>query len=354
MTGPDLPDDRALHIRHHRKADGRSLWLYSRAVHDEPPLAEIEGYDPGGAHLRFHPLRQEWLVVSPKRQTRTFAPTGGDNPLAAASPGGPLTEIPFTTFDVAVFENRFPGLSASPGAAPDAPWQTAPASGACEVVVYTAEPAASMATLANDRRVLLLEALADRSRHHLGQGAQFVLPFENRGPEVGATLHHPHGQIYAFPFVPAPQAAAARAFAGGYDLARELDRWGDPARLMTLATAASFVPPYARFPYECWIAPLARRAHLADLTAAEREDLARLLGDCCARYDRLFGRPMPYMMAFQTAPAGAEGSFHMTVQFYPLLRGADRLKYLAGVEQSTGVFTVDVTPEAAARALREA
>lgn len=349
-----IPDHQGLHIRHHRKADGRSLWLYSRKVHEEPPLAEIEGYEAGGAHLRFHPLRQEWLVVSPKRQARTFAPTGGDNPLAAATPVGPLTEIPFTEFEVAVFENRFPGLSAGADAAPVAPWETAPASGACEVVVYTADPAASMGTLDDDRRVLLLEALADRCRHHLGLGARFVLPFENRGPEVGATLHHPHGQIYAFPFVPAPQAAAARAFAGGYDLARELDRWGEAARVASRATAASFVPPYARFPYECWVAPLARRAQLADLTPAELEDVAALMGDCSRRYDRLFGRPMPYMMAIHGAPAGAEDSYHLTVQFYPLLRGPDRLKYLAGVEQSTGVFTVDVAPEAAAQALREA
>lgn len=343
-----------LQVRHHRKSDGRSLWLYGREHHDAAPLDEIVGYEPGGAHLRFHPLRQEWLVVSPRRQSRTFAPTGGDNPLAAASPGGPLTEIPFTRFEVAVFENRFPGLSDQAEPAPDLPWQTAPAQGACEVVVYTTDPLANMGTLESDRRVLLLEALADRCRHHLEQGARFVLPFENRGPEVGATLHHPHGQIYAFPFVPAPQQAAARAFAAGYDLGRELDRWGEAARVVSRASAASFVPPFARFPYECWIAPLARRARLTDLTAAELEDVAALMGDCCRRYDRMFGRPTPYMMAFHGAPAGAEAHFHLTVQFYPLLRSAERLKYLAGVEQSTGVFTVDVAPEAAALALREA
>lgn len=90
------------------------------------------------------------------------------------------------------------------------------------------------------------------------------------------------------------------------------------------------------------------------MNAAELEDVAALMGDCCRRYDRMFGRPTPDMMALHGAPAGAEAHFHLTVQFYPLLRSADRLKFLAGVEQSTGVFTVDVEPEAAARALREA
>lgn len=343
-----------VHIRHHHKADGRSLWLYGRARHDKPPLPEIVGYEPGGAHLRFHPLRQEWMIVSPKRQSRTFAPTGGDNPLAPAAAGGALTEIPFTGFEVAIFENRFPGLSAAAELHPDAAWQTAPARGACEVVVYTADPLANMGTLDQDRRVLLLEALGDRCRHHMEQGAQFVLPFENRGAEVGATLHHPHGQIYAFPFVPAPQQAAARAFADGYDLARELDCWGAGARIILREHAASFVPPFARFPYECWIATHVRRPSLAAMTAGELDDLAALMGDCCRRYDRMFGRPTPYMMALHAAPAGAEASFHMTIQFYPLLRSADRLKYLAGVEQATGVFTVDVAPEMAAQALREA
>jgi UDPglucose--hexose-1-phosphate uridylyltransferase len=353
VPGSDHRPDRYA-VRHHRKADGRSLWLYGRSAHVSLPLDEINGYEPGGAHLRFHPLRQEWLVVSPKRQTRTFAPTGGDNPLAPATAGGPLTEIPFADFEVAVFENRFPGLSAVPDPAPEAAWTTAPAQGACEVVIYTTDPAASMGTLDDDRRVLLLETLADRARHHLGKGAQFVLPFENRGAEVGATLHHPHGQIYAFPFVPAPQASAARAFAAGYDLVRERERWGEAFEVATLSNAACFIPPFARFPYECWIAPTVRKARLCDMSGAELADLAALMGDCCRRYDRLFARPMPYMMALHAAPAGAEASWHFTVQFYPLLRSADRLKYLAGVEQATGVFTVDVAPEAAAQALREA
>lgn len=312
------------------------------------------GYDPGGAHLRFHPLRQEWLIVSPGRQSRTFAPTGGSNPLAPATPGGAATEIPFDDFEVAVFENRFPSLSSAAYQMPPVAYQTAPAAGACEVVVYSSDPGANMATLDNDRRVLLLEAIRERFRQHMANGAKFVLPFENRGPEAGVTLHHPHGQIYAFSFVPAPQAAAAMAFANGYDLTRELALWSDVAIVAARSHAVSFVPPFARFPYECWIAPAIRRANLAALNANELEDLAALMGETCRRYDRLFARPMPYMMTLHSAPAGAEAHFHFTVQFYPLLRSADRLKYLAGVEQATGVFTVDVAPEAAAQALRGA
>lgn len=349
-----LSETRKLFTRHHRKPDGRSLWLYGRVLHNEPPAQEIIGYQPGGAHLRFHPLRQEWLVVSPGRQARTFDPAGALNPLAPFRDGAPLTEIPFTNFEVAVFENRFPGLSRDAEPAPVSTWQSGTASGACEVIVYSADPEASMGSLPDDRRVLLLEAIADRMRHHAASGAQFVLPFENRGAEAGATLHHPHGQIYAFPFVPAPQAKAARAFADGYSLQRELERWGDTAIVTARACAVGFVPPFARFPYECWLAPTARQPSLTGLEPAELEDMAALIGDICRRYDRLFGRPMPYMMTLHSAPAGAEARFHFTVQFYPLLRSAERLKFLAGVEQATGVFTVDVAPEAAAAALQAA
>lgn len=353
MSLQEYPDP-AFHARHYRKPDGRSLWLYGRNEHTEAPLHEITGTNQVGGHLRFHPLRGEWLVVSPQRQNRTFAPTGGANPLGPARPGEEPTEIPFSDFEVVVFENRFPGLSAEATKDLDAPWQTAPASGACEVVVYTTDREASMATLDADRRVLLLQVLAERYRHHLGKGARYVLPFENRGAEVGATLHHPHGQIYAMPFVPAPQAAAARAFAQGFDLTKARDGWGEASIVATTSTADLFVPPFARFPYEAWIAPRARRAGLTDLNAQELDDLAALMGDCCQRYDRLFDRPMPYMMSMHAAPAGAEEHFHFTVQFYPLLRSATRQKYLAGVEQSTGVFTVDIAPEVAAAALRAA
>ena len=200
--------------------------------------------------------------------------------------------------------------------------------------------------------MLLLEALIDRYQALHADGAAYVMPFENRGEQVGVTLPHPHGQIYSFPFVPAPQAAAARAFAEGYDLTADHAGWGGRFDVASAGGVAAFCPPFARFPYETWITPTRRCPGPWAMTGDEIEALATLLGDVPRRLDALFGAPMPYMMSFQAAPGGESAGFQFTVQFYPILRDAGRLKYLASVEQFTGVFTVDVVPEAAAERLR--
>ena len=224
--------------------------------------------------------------------------------------------------------------------------------GRCEVMVYTSAAEGSLHTIGQDRRVLLLEALIDRYRALHAGGAAYVMPFENRGEQVGVTLPHPHGQIYSFPFVPAPQAAAAKAFAEGYDLTTDHRGWQGRFDVAEVGGVAAFCPPFARFPYETWIMPKRRCAGPWDMAGEEIEALATLLGDVPRRLDALFGAPMPYMMSFQAAPGGASDGFQFTVQFYPILRDAGRLKFLASVEQFTGVFTVDVVPEAAAERLR--
>ncbi|WP_421789143.1 galactose-1-phosphate uridylyltransferase [Hyphobacterium sp.] len=339
--------------RQHVKPDGRSLYLYG---YDEPRGdAGAEFQDPvsSASEMRFHPLRQEWALYSPHRQNRTFQPSRAANPLAPATPGGAITEIPFPDFELAVFGNRFPSLHPAAPAPVEVPWENRSAAGDAEVVVYSPDDAGSLATIGQDRRVLLIEALIDRYQHHFAAGAAYVLPFENRGEAVGVTLSHPHGQIYAFPIVPEPQAKAEAAFAGGYDLEAERQKWAEDFEVSAAGGLRSYCPPYARFPHEVWISSEARRAGPWEFSSDEVEGLASLLGDTVARYDRLFDQPMPYMMSFQAAPRENDGSFQFTVQFYPIMRSAGRLKYLASVEQATGVFTVDVDPKAAAKALRD-
>jgi UDPglucose--hexose-1-phosphate uridylyltransferase len=114
----------------------------------------------------------------------------------------------------------------------------------------------------------------------------------------------------------------------------------------------AFVPPFARYPYEVWLAPRDPHPGPWTFTEAELDAFADLLGEVVARLDALFDRPMPYVMAFHAAPKGVE-AFHFHVEFYPRLRAKDRQKFLAGTELGAGAFTADVLPEAAARALRE-
>ena len=190
------------------KPDGRQLTLYSRQPIAPGLVAPSPFAEPlnASAHLRWHPLRGEWVTYAAYRQGRTFLPPPEYNPLAVTRDAAHPTEVPAGDWDVAVFDNRFPSLAeVLPGAAP-APElivPTAPAAGQCEVVVFTQDPAASLGTLALSHIELLLQVWGERtSRIGARPDIAYVLPFENRGAEVGVTLHHPHGQIYAYPVVP--------------------------------------------------------------------------------------------------------------------------------------------------------
>ncbi|HXB63355.1 MAG TPA: galactose-1-phosphate uridylyltransferase [Solirubrobacteraceae bacterium] len=298
--------------------------------------------------LRFEELRGEWVDYAIHRQERTFLPSEEHCPLCPTHPGQPPTEIPFPEFEIAVFENRFPAFEAPHGAA--------------EVVVYTDRHNGSFATLPPQRARALMRVWRARYEE-LGARAdvEYVLIFENRGVEVGVTLHHPHGQIYAYPFLPPVPAAerAADTRLGGCAtctlLARELD---DGRRIVhDNERAAVYVPHAARWSYEAHVVLRAHRPSLTHCQPAELDALAEALQALTRGYDALFERPFPYVMAVHQAPTGddaAERAGHVHVEFYPPLRTAHKLKYLAGSEQGGGVFIADTLPEESAMALREA
>jgi len=342
-----------VHRRHHTKSDGRDLFLYGYKPHDLAPFAG-EGLDMNaGAELRLHPLRKTWSIYAANRNNRTFKPSAAADPLAPSLPGAPLTEIPFEDFELCVFGNRFPSLHpSSPEPAPGQ-LETMRADGACEVIVYAPEGTGSLATLGQARRRLLVEAWIDRYLDLFDKGAAFVLPFENRGEAVGVTLHHPHGQIYGLPVIPAPQLAALDAFEIGYDLAGKLSEWRAAYAIAEAGGMMAYAPPFARFPYEVWISAIVPVSGPWGFDESQSDGFAHLLGDITARYDAFFGTDTPYMLTLHAAPYGRDGAFQFSAQFYPLLRAPGRVKYLASVEQATGIFTVDVMPEQAAKTLRD-
>lgn len=349
------PGGRTVYRLRRLKPDGRELFLYGHA----PPTADAVGreLDPAPraeAEIRRHPLRGDFAIYAAGRQSRTFMPSSAEDPLAPAAPGGAPTEIPFADFEIAVFENRFPSLyaTAALASAPLAGVERRAARGRCEVVVFGPEKEGSLAALAPERRELLVSVWSDRYRALFDLGFDYVLPFENRGEDVGVTLPHPHGQIYAFAESPEPQRRAAEAFAAGFDLAARIKDWRADFEIARVGPIVAFAPPFARFPYEAWIAPMTKRAGPWEFDAEELAAFAQLLGDMTRRYDALFGEPTPSMLALHAAPAGGSPNYHFTAQFYPMLRAPGRRKFLASVEQATGVFTVDVMPEQAATELR--
>jgi UDPglucose--hexose-1-phosphate uridylyltransferase len=347
-----------------RKPDGRGLWLY--AADAEPP--ELEAPAPaartaGSSHLRWHPLRREWVAYAAHRQHRTFLPPPEYNPLAPTRDPAAPTELPAGRYDVAVFENLFPTLSADAPPPPESIVPTARAAGACEVVVFTQDPSASLGSLPDWHLTLIVDVWADRIALLGGRDdVQYVMPFENRGQEVGVTLHHPHGQIYAYPVVPPAAAreheAECEHFAAtGRALLADLvgDELRDGRRvLVDTPHVVAWVPVCARFPYEVWIAPRRPVALLPDLAAEERAALGRAIGTVVRTYDALWQRAMPYIMVMHQAPTDgrAHPEAHLHCEFYPFYRLPGRLKYLAGSELGAGVFTADTEPEAVAAQLR--
>jgi UDPglucose--hexose-1-phosphate uridylyltransferase len=290
------------------------------------------------------------------RQNRTFLPPVHYNPLAPSADPLHATELPAGNYDIAVFENLFPSFDEKAHDPPSTIVETRAANGFCEVVVFTQDPNTSLGALPLAQIELLLEVWSDR---YLELGArpdiQYVFPFENRGTEVGATLHHPHGQIYAYPFIP-PIAAREITQQGVYyrehhrglleDLIQAEIK--DHRRVIYEGEAAiAFVPVCARYPYEVWIAPKRPKTALPELTGAERADLTRALKVVLLKYDGLWSRPFPYVLALHQAPTDGlqYPEAHLHFEFYPPYRMPDRLKYLAGSELGAGVFTADTFPE---------
>jgi UDPglucose--hexose-1-phosphate uridylyltransferase len=320
--------------------------------------------------LRWDPTLEEWVAYATHRQERTFLPPPEYCPLCPTKPGGFPTEVPRESYDIVVFENKFPSFipgAPEPEEAGTALAPTAPGRGVAEVVLYSDDHDATLAGMSEERIRNLVEVWADRYEE-LGSldFVDYVFIFENKGEAIGVTLHHPHGQIYGYPFVPprpARELEAARSYRSeneGRCLHCDLlsDEHEDGRRLISKGEHfTAFIPFYAHFPYEVHL--YARRCvpSIADLLAEERRDMARVLKRLLAGYDRLFGFSLPYMMVMHQAPTDGkdyEGIAHFHVEFYPPNRTADKLKYLASSETGGGAFIVDALPEQTAGTLRQA
>ena len=347
-----------MHKRMLTKPDGRPLIVYAREPMPDTmsaPSPSSSPYAPN-PHLRWHPLRGEWVAYAGHRQHRTFLPPAAYNPLAPSTDPDHPTEVPAGPWDIAVFENLFPALALSGHDPPALRVATEPGRGVCEVVVFTQDATASLGRLPLDHFVLLIDVWADRYEE-LGSLADvaYVYPFENRGVEVGVTLHHPHGQIYAYPFVPPVAARELEQQRAHYEQhgtglleAMITDELADGIRLLYSGShAVAFMPICARYSYEVWVAPRRAAPSFAALRADERRDFARAMKTVLLKYDGLWNTPFPYILAFHQAPTDGldHPEAHLHAEFYPAYRMRGRLKYLAGSEIGAGVFTADTFPE---------
>ena len=317
------------------------------------------------SELRYHPFLDQWVITATHRQDRTFLPPDDYCPLCPTKPGGFPTEIPMPAYDIVVFENRFPSLQmpAPTAAVPGSEiTPVRPSQGVCEVVCYSDNHDATFATLPLSQVKKLTRVWKERYEE-LGARpeVEYVFIFENKGKEIGVTLSHPHGQIYAYPFIPPIMRTEleseerhfqqhGRPLMGDW-LEMELS---DKSRLVCENERfVAIVPFFARYPYEVHVAP---REHLSSLAAMDEfclDDLAAILLDVTSRFDKLFGFSMPYIMHMHQKPTmGGFDYDWFHVEFYPPYRTANKLKYLAGSEAGAGAFINDTLPEVTAKTLR--
>jgi len=282
--------------------------------------------------MRFDPLTGVPVVVTSARQGRPNLPAES----CPFCPGGLEAPEPY---DVRWFANRWPSL-------PD---------GRAEVVLYTPDHEATFWSLGVQGAEKVVHLWAERTAA-LGArpDVSYVLVFENRGPEIGATITHAHGQVYAFDVVP---PVPATELASGPCLLCEVD----PGRRLVTAAGGwrAWVPEAAAWPFELLLAP---GEHLADLPAVVNgagkgaSSLARVLVEVLERLDRLFAEPMPYMLWFHQRPTdgGDWPTAHVHAHVAPVFRKEATMRYVAAGEVGSGVYFNPVDPEEAAQRLRAA
>ncbi|MCF4138728.1 galactose-1-phosphate uridylyltransferase [Streptomyces sp. Tue 6430] len=343
-----------------RLADGRELIYYDLRDDTVRDAVDRRPLDPTvtTSEVRRDPLLGDSVAIASHRQGRTYHPPADECPLCP-SQGDRLSEIPDSSYDAVVFENRFPSLAGD--------------SGRCEVVCFTSDHNASFADLTEEQARLVLDAWTDRTSElsHLPSVEQ-VFCFENRGAEIGVTLGHPHGQIYAYPFTTPRtalmlrQVAAHKEATGGenlFDAVLERELAGERVVLEGEHWVA-FVPYAAHWPYEVHLYPKRRVPDLLGLDEAARTEFPQVYLELLRRFDRIFGEDQPltpYISGWHQAPFGAleefEGvnrdDFALHLELFTIRRTSGKLKFLAGSESGMNVFINDVPPEHAAKRLRE-
>lgn len=295
-------------------------------------------------------------------------PPAGYCPLCPTKEGGFPTEVPEPDYDFVVFENKFPSLKRQP--APPAVEGTEllpvlPSHGVCEVVLYSSDHYGTLAALPLEKIIQLIYVWKDRyeeigSREEI----EYVFIFENKGEAIGVTIHHPHGQIYAFSYIPpkierelhneqAHYAKTKRCLHCDI-IAEELK---DTRRIVAESDRfVAFIPFYARYPYEVHVYAKQHLPSMKEFDEADMNDLGVLLQIVLKKYDNFWGFSMPYMMVMHQKPTDGKehpGS-HFHIEFYPPYRTPEKLKYLAGCESGAGTFVNDTLPEEKAAELRKA
>ncbi len=320
------------------------------------------------SELRWNPILREWVVTATHRQNRPLLPTHPSNGYPATCPFCVGAEEVPTPYEVLALPNRFPSFQ-SPPPPPDVKsddfYLVRPAEGLAEVVLYSSEHNSSLAKQSLPRINKLISLLQER---YLELGSKkfvkYVFFFENRGEVIGVTLPHPHGQIYAFPFIPIILERELKSSKNYFTKNKKCLHCEVIKREIKCAKRivyqnecfVAFVPFYARWPYEVHLYPKRHQEGINDLKDKEKEYLSHCLKIILNKYDNLFGLPFPYMMIIHQKPTDGKNYpfYHFHFEFYSPQRAKNKIKYLAGCESGAGNFVQDTIAEKKAEELRRA
>ena len=344
--------------------DGRDIFYFDDVESNLPADRKQDTREkadrPKTAELRYDPLTSEWITVASHRQQRAFLPPAHVCPLCPTTKEN-LSELP-DQFDVAVFENKGPAFGPEVGLIDQPNGKrfgfSTTSYGRCEVVVFSPEHEGSLGAMPVTRIRTVIAAWMDRTAE-LQQlpGVVQVFPFENRGQDIGVTLHHPHGQIYAYPFVtPRTQklVQSVESYTGDFFGDLLAFETGSPREVLASESFVAYVPYAARWPMELHLMPKRQISDLSQLSDGEADELAEVYKKLLGAIDSFYPTPSPYISAWHQAPMidGRE-NLRLMLQITSPRRAADKLKYLAGSESAMGAFVGDIAPEETALRLRE-
>lgn len=313
--------------------------------------------------LRFNPLLGTYTMVATNRQQRPHLPE--DN--CPFCPGS--GKVP-DDYEVLVYNNDFPTLSEQPEAVASGSsfYHVEPAYGKCEVILYTADHNSSLSQLSVEQIKKVVDVWAQRTAAlSKDEKIKYIFPFENKGVEVGVTMHHPHGQLYAYPFIPLKLKTelcncrkyfidTGSCFFTDMNLAEKQE-----AKRMVFENEsfAVYIPYFTDYPFGVFIVTKTGKSNLAEMDEKENAELAEALKKVTAAFDKLFNKSFPYMMCVHQAPVNSpeygnvSDYFHFHIEFYPPLREENKIKWYASSEMGAWAAANTLSVEECAGRLRE-
>jgi len=314
------------------------------------------------AELRWHPLIQDWIIIASHRQNRPQMPKDW----CPFCPGS--GRVP-DDYDVLKYDNDFPALLQNPPAPDDVStefYKTAEAYGKCEVILYSPEHSSSFHQFSIEHIAKIIDLWTDRFVE-LGKDKRikYIFIFENRGELVGVTMPHPHGQIYAFPFIPKKielELKSCREYGIARDRCLICDMAADEIKsgervIFENEDFLVFLPFFTEYPYGMYIVSKAHKQNLAQFNEREKINLAKALKETTGTLDSLFGYAFPYMMCIHQNPVNSEdssGHYHFHIEFFPPMRSKEKQKFNASSETGVWTHTNPTKPEEKAEELRQA